>query len=77
MILKADQIAELLAQGSAASGSADPLVITPEPDLPSLRTSGSASVDLRLGTWFLTMRLAPPVRNAPHDAGFDRPRAVL
>jgi len=51
MILKADRIADLL---EAESG--DPLVITPQPDLLTLRKSGSASIDLRLGTWFLTLR---------------------
>jgi dCTP deaminase len=35
---------------------ADPLVIRPTPNLKDLRNSGSASVDLRLGCWFLTFR---------------------
>jgi dCTP deaminase len=36
----------------------DPLVITPTPDLRPLEGSGPGSVDLRLGTWFLTLREA-------------------
>ena len=34
----------------------DRLIITPRPDLEDLRKSGAASVDLRLGCWFLTYR---------------------
>jgi len=36
----------------------DPLVITPTPSIPELRRSGSASVDLRLGTWFASLKQA-------------------
>jgi dCTP deaminase len=57
MILKTDRIAELLRQGADPSTD-DPLVVTPTPDLASLETSGAASIDLRLGTWFLTLRQA-------------------
>src|SRR4051812_843433 len=52
MILKADRLADLLRKRTEP----DPLVITPEPDLNQLETSGSASIDLRLGTWFVTLR---------------------
>jgi len=31
-------------------------VISPRPNLSQLRKTGGASVDLRLGTWFLTMK---------------------
>ena len=55
MILKTDQIAELL-QSEAEEDKKDPLVITPEPPLEDLKNSGAASIDLRLGTWFLAMR---------------------
>jgi dCTP deaminase len=51
MMLKADRIADLL-----ETQSDDPLTITPQPNLRALRKSGSASVDLRLGTWFLSLR---------------------
>lgn len=54
MILKAEIIAEILAAKSAS----DPLVITPQPDLNELKMSGAASVDMRLGTWFLSLRQA-------------------
>jgi dCTP deaminase len=56
MILKADIIAERLREG--LSGAKDPLILTPTPDLAKLRDSGAASVDLRLGTWFVTLRRA-------------------
>ncbi|WP_309612016.1 dCTP deaminase domain-containing protein [Sphingomonas sp.] len=53
MILKADEIAARLADATKAP---DPLVIKPQPDLAQLRNSGSAAVDLRLGTWLVTLR---------------------
>ncbi len=55
MILKSDQIANRLALTDEVHRK-DPLVVTPLPDLDKLRKKGSASIDLRLGTWFLTMR---------------------
>jgi dCTP deaminase len=53
VILKSDRIAELLAN---AAGTSDPLAICPQPPLSELRSSGSGAVDLRLGTWFVTLR---------------------
>jgi dCTP deaminase len=53
MILKSEVISELL-----QAKTDDPLIITPEPDIEKLKTAGSASVDLRLGTWFVTLRQA-------------------
>ncbi|MBX3177293.1 MAG: dCTP deaminase [Candidatus Hydrogenedentes bacterium] len=53
MIIKADIIADRL---ESCESGADPLVITPQPDIAALRKSGSASIDLRLGTWISTMR---------------------
>jgi dCTP deaminase len=55
MILKAEKIAELLELGEKRD-TLDPLVITPTPNLSGLRKSGAASVDLRLGTWFVMLR---------------------
>jgi dCTP deaminase len=54
MILQADEIARRL-RGEVGSAN-DPLVITPLPDLTELERSGAASVDLRLGTWFVASR---------------------
>ena len=54
-MLSAAQIADRLAEGSDAPEESR-LIIRPTPDLTMLRESGSASVDLRLGTWFSTMR---------------------
>ena len=53
MILKADRIAALLKESEE---SKDPLVIAPTPDIHDIETSGSASVDLRLGTWLASLR---------------------
>ena len=51
MILKARAIAKRLKEDK--DNSVDPFVITPIPDLEKLSYMGSASIDLRLGTWFL------------------------
>ena len=57
MILKADKLAELLSAGTKET-QVDPLVITPSPKCDELAQSGSASIDLRLGTWFSSLREA-------------------
>ncbi len=53
MILKADQIAQELVHPHDKD---DPLIITPRPDIENLRSSGAASIDVRLGRWFLACR---------------------
>lgn len=57
MILRLDMIAHHLRLGKKPDTS-DPLVITPEPDIDKLQEGGSAAIDLRLGTWFVTLRRA-------------------
>jgi dCTP deaminase len=57
MILNAEVIAGYLEKGNKPD-TTDPLVISPQPDLKELTESGSASIDLRLGTWFVTLRPA-------------------
>lgn len=52
MLLTSKSAATLIAQRN----SKDPLIITPEPDLEELSKSASASIDLRLGTWFRETR---------------------
>lgn len=52
-MLKADQIARELEE---PTNPKDPLVITPQPDIETLRMSGAASIDIRLGCWFLACR---------------------
>lgn len=52
MILKSDHVAEML----GSPDQSDPLIITPRPNLEELRQKGSASLDLRLGSWFAEMR---------------------
>lgn len=53
MLLRSSTIASHLRD---ADTSPDPLVITPQPDIDALKEDCSASVDLRLGTWFRTER---------------------
>jgi len=53
MIIKAEQIARELEKPTNPD---DPLLITPTPDLKELQKSGAASVDIRLGCWFLACR---------------------
>lgn len=57
MILKSDRLAALLDAGARANAQ-DPFVVTPTPNIRRLRRSGSASIDLRLGTWFVSLRQA-------------------
>jgi len=53
MMLKADQIARELEKPTNPKA---PLIITPQPDIETLRKSGAASIDIRLGCWFLACR---------------------
>ena len=53
-MLSASQIADRLDDINAPAEKR--LIIRPTPDRDKLRDSGTASVDLRLGTWFSTMR---------------------
>jgi dCTP deaminase len=56
MMLKSDQIALRLQESDK---SADPLAITPRPaDMKEFAESGAASIDLRLGSWFVSLREA-------------------
>jgi dCTP deaminase len=57
MIVSTEKIADMLEQGRL-DRSEDPLVITPCPEIKELKNQGAAAVDLRLGTWFLTLRRA-------------------
>ncbi|OIP02519.1 MAG: dCTP deaminase [Armatimonadetes bacterium CG2_30_66_41] len=57
MILNAARIADMLREGQD-SDTPDPLVITPTASIQEIERSGSASVDLRLGTWLAEMRHA-------------------
>ncbi len=53
MILKGEEIAREL---DKPTNPDDPLIITPCPDLSEIKKSGAASVDMRLGCWFLACR---------------------
>jgi dCTP deaminase len=54
MILKSDQIAIMLK--SPPQKVRDRLIVRPMPDINELESSGAASMDLRLGTWFVSLR---------------------
>lgn len=56
-MLRCDRIAALLEAGER-DGQEDPFVITPMPNLTLLRNGGGASIDLRLGTWFVHLKKA-------------------
>ncbi|MFA4986985.1 MAG: dCTP deaminase [Candidatus Brocadiia bacterium] len=53
MIIKAAELAKELTTPKLPG---DPLIITPLPDLKDLAESGAASLDIRLGCWFLSCR---------------------
>jgi len=53
MILRAEDIYRELKDPKVKN---DPLIITPMLDLDELNTTGAASVDIRLGCWFMTFR---------------------
>jgi len=54
-MLGIDQIVRRI-QSTDKVDTEDPLVITPVPSLDHVRGLGAASIDLRLGTWIVTMR---------------------
>jgi dCTP deaminase len=51
MLVTTDEICRRIAEGGD-----DALSIVPRPDLEDLKQRGGASIDLRLGRWFLTVR---------------------
>jgi dCTP deaminase len=53
MIIKASRVAREL---ESPRNTKDPLIITPFPNLEDLKKSGSSSIDIRLGCWFLACR---------------------
>jgi len=69
MILKAEQIARELRDPPNPD---DPLIITPTPEIETLRKSGAASIDIRLGCWFLACR---PTRTGLLDV-YEKPTDV-
>jgi dCTP deaminase len=82
MILKADEIAKIMSDSIVEK--AERLLIRPQPDLKILAKSGAASVDLRLGTWFMTLyrrrmpllEVDPKKTAAWNDAKFTRTNFV-
>jgi len=53
MILKAEDIYREIKQPKDVN---DPLIITPMLDLEELNTTGAASIDIRLGCWFMSFQ---------------------
>jgi dCTP deaminase len=53
MILKADAIADWLE--NPPDDPQEQFIVRPTPNLKQLRESGAASLDMRLGTWFMTL----------------------
>lgn len=72
MIIKSHAIAEKLEHPNPD----DPLIITPQPSIDELRNSGTASVDLRLGTWITSLRQSRishlDISNATDNSGEGR-----
>ena len=64
MLLKIDKIVEEILH---PSDPADPLIITPLPNIKKLQKTGAASIDLRLGSWFLV----PYARRITHFDIYD------
>ena len=69
MILKAGQIAHEI---NNPQDKDDPLIITPTLEIETLRKSGAASIDIRLGCWFLVCR---PTRTGLLDV-YENPTDV-
>ncbi len=53
MLLKADRVAERIDKKNKEDS---PIIITPQPNLEAYAKTGAVSIDLRLGTWFVSMR---------------------
>ncbi len=56
-MIRGEMIASMLKAGDQQN-SLDPLAIIPKPDIEKLERGGVAAVDLRLGTWFVSLRQA-------------------
>ncbi|HEY3326138.1 MAG TPA: dCTP deaminase [Novimethylophilus sp.] len=71
MILGAREIVSKL-RGEGGDSN-DPFFVAPAPDLTKIENEGGASLDLRLGTWFVTTKLSRHThldihsKNQPHE----------
>ena len=54
MVLTAKMLSQEIRKGN--DGSSEGIAVIPEPDLSALENGGEASVSLRLGRWFVSMR---------------------
>jgi dCTP deaminase len=67
MILTAKKLAHEIRKGN--SGDATGIAVIPGPDLDLVERAGEASINLRLGRWFLTMRQSSETHLEPTPAG--------
>lgn len=67
MILTAKKLADEIRKGNASDPTG--IAVVPMPDLQILENGGEASVNLRLGRWFLTMRQSSETHIEPTAAG--------
>lgn len=76
MILKGDSIHARM----TTTNHEKRFVITPSPDPTEIKDKGSASIDLRLGTWFVSLRPARapflPVEGGPGEAELTKTQYV-
>jgi dCTP deaminase len=70
MILTANALAQEIKKGN--EGNIDGISVIPEPNLKDLVERGEASVSLRLGRWFLTMRQTNETVISPIPEGNDK-----
>lgn len=72
MILNSYQVACYMEEHT--KGHEDPLVMAPRPNLQDLKSKGSASIDLRLGTWFISTRTSRhPVLDVTKEDSQEQP----
>lgn len=92
MVLKSSRLAELLESAeqtelqptllpdASVVPAQDRLVVIPRPDTKSLRESSEAALNLRLGTWLMSLRQARtpclPIHNQPAEAQLTRQHYV-
>lgn len=67
MILTAKKLVQEIRRGNGSDPNG--IAVVPEPDLIALEESGEASVNLRLGRWFLTMRQSNETAISPVHEG--------
>ena len=67
MVLTAKKLAQEIRKGNGSDPNG--IAVVPEPDLGALESSGEASISLRVGRWFLTMRQSGETEIVPDQDG--------